>query len=73
MTFCVTQLLHKSLSQVHTIYREKEVLAKLDHPFVVSLQYAFQTEAHLCLVIEYVPGGTLRHSVLRGNKTGRSW
>mmetsp|Transcript_37387 Transcript_37387/g.66411 ORF Transcript_37387/g.66411 Transcript_37387/m.66411 type:complete len:521 (+) Transcript_37387:78-1640(+) len=38
---------------------EKRVLAKLSHPFVVSLQWAFQTKGHLFLVLDYCAGGEL--------------
>lgn len=38
---------------------EKRVLAKLKHPFVVSLQWAFQTKGHLFLVLDYCAGGEL--------------
>jgi len=38
---------------------EKRVLSKLSHPFVVSLHWAFQTEAHLFLVLDYCAGGEL--------------
>mmetsp|Transcript_32820 Transcript_32820/g.60042 ORF Transcript_32820/g.60042 Transcript_32820/m.60042 type:complete len:519 (-) Transcript_32820:75-1631(-) len=38
---------------------EKRILAKLNHPFVVSLHWAFQTEAHLFMVLDYCGGGEL--------------
>ena len=31
-----------SHNQTHSIYREKEVLACVEHPFIVALRYAFQ-------------------------------
>jgi len=55
-----------SQSQVHTIFREKEVLAMVDHPFIVSLRYAFQTEHHLCLVIDYVEAGNMYTDLMHG-------
>lgn len=38
---------------------EKRVLARLDHPFVVRLQWAFQTKSHLFMVLDYCEGGEL--------------
>jgi len=38
---------------------EKRLLAKLTHPFIVSLQWAFQTRDHVFMVLDYCPGGEL--------------
>lgn len=38
---------------------ERNVLSVSNHPFIVSLQYAFQTDDKLFLVMEYCPGGDL--------------
>ena len=38
---------------------ERDILARLNHYFVVKLIYAFQTKEKLCLVLEHVDGGTL--------------
>jgi p70 ribosomal S6 kinase len=38
---------------------ERDVLVAVKHPFIVSLQYAFQTEQKLYLLMDYVPGGEL--------------
>lgn len=35
------------------------MLARLSHPFVVSLHWAFQTRGHLFLVLDYCAGGEL--------------
>jgi serine/threonine protein kinase len=44
---------------------ERSILAKLDHPFIVSLKFAFQTSAKFYLGLEYAPGGELFHRVSR--------
>ena len=36
---------------------EKNILQKTHHPFVVHLNYAFQTDNKIYLVMEYLPGG----------------
>jgi len=38
---------------------ERNILEKLDSPFIVKLQYAFQTAEKLCFVLEYAAGGDL--------------
>lgn len=41
------------------IQTEKDILSLINHPFIVRLHFAFQTESHLFLVMEYCPGGDL--------------
>jgi ribosomal protein S6 kinase beta len=38
---------------------ERDILTKMDHPFVVSLWYAFQTDSKLFLVMDFLAGGEL--------------
>lgn len=58
-----------SQNQIHSIFREKEVLASIEHPFLVSMRYAFQTEDHLCLVLDFVEGGNMYADLTRGPYT----
>lgn len=44
---------------------EKRLLARLSHPFVVSLHWAFQTRGHLFMVLDYCAGGELFHHLQR--------
>jgi len=43
--------------QVLNIFTERGILARLNHPFVVSLQYAFQSKTKLFFVMDYCAGG----------------
>ncbi|KAL5581989.1 hypothetical protein UlMin_014431 [Ulmus minor] len=43
----------KKLLRVQT---EREILQSLDHPFLPSLYTHFETDKHLCLVMEFCPG-----------------
>jgi len=43
--------------QVLNIFTERGILSKLNHPFIVSLQYAFQTKTKLYFVMDYCSGG----------------
>ncbi|EAY15387.1 AGC family protein kinase [Trichomonas vaginalis G3] len=48
-----------SAKKVHTIFTERNVLMKAQHPFIVSLKFAFQTDTKVYLGLEYAPGGEL--------------
>ncbi len=44
---------------------ERNVLSVVNHPFIVKLNYAFQTKDKLFLILEFAPGGdliTMKHS-----------
>ena len=45
--------------QVNRTKTERLILSQVRHPFIVRLHYAFQTEAKLYMVLDYVPGGDL--------------
>jgi len=38
---------------------ERDILAQIRHPFIVSLHYAFQTEGKLYLILDFLRGGDL--------------
>ena len=42
----------------HTI-TEKNVLQQINHPFIINLRYAFQSEHNLYLVLDFACGGDL--------------
>ena len=41
------------------VMAERNVLGRCNHPFIVKLNYAFQTSSILFLILEYCPGGDL--------------
>lgn len=45
--------------QIGRTRTERKVLALVDHPFIMKLHFAFQTEDKLYLVLDYCPGGEL--------------
>eukprot|EP01156_Anaeramoeba_ignava_P001706 Anaeramoba_ignava/a1784_33.p1 GENE.a1784_33~~a1784_33.p1 ORF type:complete len:148 (+),score=54.81 a1784_33:12-455(+) len=45
--------------QIKNVKNERKVLVELDHPFIISLKYSFQTSTHLFLLTEYATGGDL--------------
>ncbi len=38
---------------------ERDILSIMNHPFIVKLNFAFQNEKRLFLVMDYCPGGDL--------------
>ncbi|KAG2777148.1 hypothetical protein JG687_00007402 [Phytophthora cactorum] len=47
------------MDSVHYMKTERDVMTKIRHPFVIGLNYAFQTESKVYLVMEYQSGGEL--------------
>lgn len=44
-------------NEVQRAFMERDILAFMQNPFVVSMLCSFQTKMHLCMVLEYVEGG----------------
>ena len=51
---------------VSSVMNERTFLAKLTHPFIVNMTYAFQDRENLYLIMDYLDGGDLRYHL--GNK-----
>ncbi len=49
----------KKRNQVEHTMAERRILEKIKHPFIVSLQYSFQSKKKLYFVMDYCPGGEL--------------
>lgn len=45
--------------KVESMHLEKEILKKINHPFLVSLEFIFQTEHRIFFVLNFVRGGEL--------------
>ncbi|KAK9159329.1 hypothetical protein Scep_005903 [Stephania cephalantha] len=57
-------------NHVEYMRAERDILTKIDHPFIVQLKYSFQTKYRLYLVLDFVNGGHLffqlyRHGLFR--------
>ena len=44
-------------NKVKRVMTEREILATANHPFIVTMYASFQTNVHLCFVMEYCAGG----------------
>ena len=51
-----------------SINSERTFLAKLNHPFIVNMHYAFQDNDNLYLVMDMLSGGDLRYHISRHRK-----
>lgn len=51
-----------------TVINEKKILSRLQHPFITSLKFAFQTSSKFYLGLEYVPGGELFQLIKKRGK-----
>lgn len=54
--------------QVEHTKTERNVLGRLNHPFIVKLHYAFQTDVKLYFVLDYAAGGELFFHLSRMKK-----
>ena len=46
-------------NQVGHVRAERDILSEANNPWLVKLQYSFQDDHHLYLIMEYMPGGDL--------------
>lgn len=49
---------HNSIAYLQT---ERDIMTKINHPFLINLRYAFQTPSNVYLVMPFVAGGELFH------------
>ncbi|TYG49906.1 hypothetical protein ES288_D10G131900v1 [Gossypium darwinii] len=51
----------KIMEKNHAEYMkaERDILTKVDHPFIVQLRYSFQTKYRLYLILDFINGGHL--------------
>eukprot|EP00002_Diphylleia_rotans_P007484 TRINITY_DN1702_c0_g1_i1.p1 TRINITY_DN1702_c0_g1~~TRINITY_DN1702_c0_g1_i1.p1 ORF type:complete len:456 (+),score=85.60 TRINITY_DN1702_c0_g1_i1:55-1422(+) len=54
-----------SRNEIDHTMAEKNILASINHPFIVNLRYAFQTSEKLYLVLDFVNGGELFYHLQR--------
>ena len=62
------KLLASGSAAIQHVLGEDSILQRLRHPFVLTLQYAFQDADRLYLVTNYVGGGTLYQLITQRGK-----
>lgn len=55
------------------LMNERNILAQIDHPFIVSLYYAFQDNKSLYLIMDLVTGGEIRYHLKRSGLFSEEW
>ena len=50
------------------IMSEKNILSKINHPFIVNMYYSFQDYEYLYLIMDLLNGGDLRYHISRHKK-----
>mmetsp|Transcript_172459 Transcript_172459/g.419458 ORF Transcript_172459/g.419458 Transcript_172459/m.419458 type:complete len:512 (-) Transcript_172459:580-2115(-) len=55
----------RSRNMLRYTLTERNILAYVRHPYIVSLHYAFQTASHLVLVMQFCPRGNLQELISR--------
>ncbi len=58
----------KQQKHIEHIRCERKILESIDHPFIISLKFAFQTSTKLYIVMEFCNGGELFYHI---RKKGR--
>ncbi len=53
---------------IRNVFREVELLRKLEHPFLVNLWFTFQDEEDMFMVVDLLLGGDLRYHIQQNVK-----
>lgn len=61
-----TKIIDKRSEQ--SIMHERDILAKLNHPLIVNMSFAFQDFTYLYLVLDLLDGGDLRYQICKYRK-----
>jgi serum/glucocorticoid-regulated kinase 2 len=60
-------------NQIARTRTERKVLSIVDHPFIMKLHFAFQTDDRLFLVLDYCAGGELFFHLSRHRRFPETW
>jgi len=52
---------------------ERNLLSYVKHPYIVSMQYAFQTPSHLVLVLEFCSNGNMQNLLKQTKRLNEDW
>jgi len=52
---------------------ERNLLSYVKHPYIVSMQYAFQTPSHLVLVLEFASNGNMQNLLKHTKRLSEDW
>ncbi len=51
-----------------SVKNERDLLSKINHPFIVNMHFSFQDSDNLYLVMDLLTGGDLRYHICKNRK-----
>ena len=57
---------------MNSILKEREILLKSNHPFILKLRYSFQDHEYFCYVMDYMKGGSISSYLEKEGENGLS-
>ena len=48
---------------VKSVIKERNLLAKINHPFIVNMHFSFQDNHYLYIILDLMKGGDLRYYI----------
>ena len=66
-TFLKSKLIDKKC--VKAIIKERNLISKINHPFIVNMHFSFQDNHYLYMILDLMKGGDLRYYIKSSEKT----
>ena len=66
-TFLKSKLIDKKY--VKSIIKERNLMSKMNHPFIVNMHFSFQDNHYLYMILDLMKGGDLRHYIKLSEKS----
>ena len=70
-TFLKSKLIDKKC--VKSIIRERNLMAKINHPFIVNMHFSFQDNHYLYMILDLMKGGDLRYYIKLSEKAKKTF
>ena len=58
--------------QIESTLLEKDILIKVKHPFLISMDYIFQNETKIYFVMKFIKGGELFNTLAKEKRFNES-
>ena len=66
-TFLKSKLIDKKC--VKSIIKERNLMSKINHPFIVNMHFSFQDNHYLYMILDLMKGGDLRYYIKLSEKS----
>ena len=70
-TFLKSKLIDKKC--VKAIIKERNLMSKINHPFIVNMHFSFQDNHYLYMILDLMKGGDLRYYIKSSEKTKKKF